>query len=441
MKRDKAEGPVKVDRLLFQGGRILDPGSDLDEIADLMVVRGKIQKIGNVERKEFDGKVIDCKGKVITPGLIDMHVHLREPGREDEETIESGCRAAMAGGFTAVCPMPNTDPVIDSRGHVEFIRERSEGFLVDVHPIPAVTKGQKGEELTEMGDMIAAGAVGFSDDGHPVGSASILRRALEYAKMFDHPIIDHCEEMGLSEEGVMNEGFVSTSLGLRGIPSISEEVCLARDLLVAEYTGGPLHIAHVSTEGAVRLIRAAKKRSVRVTAETCPHHLVLTDEAVRSYDTNTKMKPPLRTDEDRKALLAGLKDGTIDVIASDHAPHSIEEKDTEYDVAAFGIVGMETTVGLIMTHLVGKKIITLPEMVLKMAILPRKILHLPENNIKEESAANLTILDPNLKWRVDKRKFQSKSWNTPFDGWDLEGGCSGVFNHGQLYLASFENEE
>ena len=426
--------PVKGDKLLLKGGRILDPASDLDKTTDLLITRGKIEKIGNVESKTARGKVIDCRGKVILPGLIDMHVHLREPGREDEETIESGCRAAAAGGFTAVCCMPNTNPVIDSRGYVEFIKERSEGFLVDVHPVAAVTKGQKGEELTEMGDMIDGGAVAFSDDGYPVKNASILRRALEYAKMFGHPIIDHCEEMSLSEDGVMNEGFVSTSLGLRGIPPISEEIHVARDLLVAEYTGGPLHIAHVSTKGAVRLIREAKKRGILVTAETCPHYIVLTDEAVRSFDTNTKMKPPLRSEEDQKAILNGLKDGTIDVIATDHAPHSIEEKETEYDAAAFGIIGLETVVGLVMTHLVNKNVLTLSDVVEKMAILPRKILHLPENRIEEGGNANLTILDPDLKWIVDKTTFQSKSRNTPFDGWDLAGGCFGVVNHGKLFL-------
>lgn len=439
MSRNKDVRPVRVERLLLQGGRVLDPESGLDQIVDLLVVDGKIEKIGGVSTKAIDGKVIDCKGKVVVPGLMDMHVHLREPGREDEETIESGCRAAMAGGFTAVCCMPNTSPPIDSRGHVEFIKERSEGFLVDVHPIGAVTKGQEGEELTEMGDMVDAGTVGFSDDGYPVGKAAILRRALEYAKMFGRPIIDHCEETSLSEEGVMNEGFVSTVLGLRGIPPISEEIAVARDLLVVEYTGGPLHIAHVSTKGAVGLIREAKGRGVRVTAETCPHYLVLTDETVRSFDTNTKMKPPLRTEEDRKALLAGLEDGTIDVIASDHAPHSIEEKETEYDAAAFGIVGLETTVGLVMTHLVGKGVLTLEQMVEKMAINPRRILNLPENRIEKGKPANLTMIAPKKRWVVDRTQFQSKSRNTPFDGWELKGRCFGVFNNGQLFL--YESSE
>ncbi|MCJ7813170.1 dihydroorotase [bacterium] len=433
---NKKEQPysVQVEQLLLQGGRLIDPESGVDQITDMLVVHGKIKKIGKIETKPFKGQIVNCQKKVIVPGLVDMHVHLREPGREDKETIESGCRAAMAGGFTVVCCMPNTDPPIDSRSHVEFIQERSKGFLVDVHPFAAVTKSLKGEELTEIGDMVDAGAVGFSDDGRPIGSALLLRRALEYASMFNHPIIDHCEDLGLSEDGMMHEGFVSTSLGLKGIPSISEDIMVARDLLVAEYTGGSLHLAHISTKGAVCLIREAKKRGVCVTAETCPHYLVLTDEAVRNFDTNMKMKPPLRTEEDRKALIGGLQDGTIDVIASDHAPHAVEEKETEYNMASFGIIGLETTLGIVLTHLVAQGVITIEEMIYKMAIMPRKILHLPECTLKVDSTANFTILDLKNKWIVDKTAFQSKSRNTPFDGWKMQGRCAGVFNNSQLFL-------
>ena len=426
--------PMKADKVLLKGGRILDPAVKVDNVTDILIIDGIIQQMGDTDAQSFDGHKIDCQGKLVVPGLIDMHVHLREPGKEDAETIASGCAAAMAGGFTAVCCMPNTNPVIDDRSHVEFIKERSEGFLVTVHPIGAVTKGQQGEELTEMGDMIEAGAVGFSDDGYPVRNAAILRRALEYAKMFGHPVIDHCEDLSLSEGGVMNEGFVSTVLGMRGIPPISEEVHVARDILVAEYTGGPLHIAHVSTQGGVRQIREAKARGVKVSAETCPHYLVLTDEAVRSFDTNTKMKPPLRTEEDRQALLEGLKDGTIDVIASDHAPHTIEYKQTEYDAAAFGILGLETALGLIMTHVVGKEILTITGMIEKMAIHPRHILNLPENRIEKGKKANFTLIDPELSWTVDKQKNVSKSKNTPFHGWELKGRSVGVLNNGQIYL-------
>ncbi len=435
MNKDRMLRSVKAEKILFQGGHILDPGSGRDKIEDLLIINGKIEKIGSIDSDAWDGEIIDCKGKIIVPGFIDMHVHLREPGHEDAETIESGCRAAMAGGLTSVCCMPNTQPVIDSRGHVEFIRERASGLLVDVFPIAAVTKGQKGEEITEMGDILDAGAVGFSDDGHPVANAGNLRRALEYAAMFQHPIIDHCEDMSLSGGGVMNEGFVSTVLGMRGIPTISEDIHVARDILVAEYTGGHLHIAHVSTMGSVRLIREAKNRGVRISAETCPHYLVLTDEAVRSFDTSTKMKPPLRTEEDQKALLEGLKDGTIDVISSDHAPHPVETKETEYDAAAFGVIGLETLVGLIMTHIIGKKVITLSDMIEKMAINPRKILNLPDNRIEEKHAANITLLDPNQKWTVDRGMFQSQSQNTPFHGWELQGKSMGVVNNGQIFLS------
>lgn len=434
MKKNKTMSPFAAKKCLFRSGRILDPLSGLDQTADLLIEDGHIKNIGTVNNKSFSGTVVDCKGKTITPGFIDMHVHLREPGNEDKETIESGCMAAMAGGFTAVCCMPNTSPVTDSRGHVEFIKKRAEGFLVDVYPIGAISKGMKGEELTEMGDMIEAGAVGFSDDGYPVSSASLMRNALEYIGMFDVPIIEHCELLDLTRNGVMNEGFVSTSLGMKGIPSISESIDVARDLYLAEYTGGFIHIAHVSTEEAVSLIRNAKKKGVQVTAETCPHYLVLTDEAVRGYDTNTKMKPPLRTEQDRQALLQGLTDGTIDVIATDHAPHTIDDKDVEYNVAAFGIVGLETAVGLILTHVVNKKILSLSDLIQKMAIQPRTILNLPQDAVKSGEKANLTILNTEWHWTVDKNRFLSKSRNTPFDQMELDGRSAGVYNNSQLFL-------
>lgn len=434
MNKSSKNWPVKADKVLFKGGRVLDPAIGLDKEADVVVVNGKIDTIGTVDAGGFKGRVVDCKGKIVSPGFIDLHVHLREPGREDKETIESGCRAAMAGGFTAVCCMPNTDPAIDSRSHVEFVKERAEGFLVDVHPIGAVTKKRKGDELTEMGDMVDAGAVGFSDDGTPVSTAAMMRRALEYSQMFGYPIMDHCEEKSLSEDGLMNEGTVSTFLGMRTIPPIAEDIHVIRDIVVAEYVGGKLHICHVSTEASVELIRQAKKRGVNVTTEVCPHHFVLTDESVRTFDTSTKMKPPLRTEVDRKALLAGLKDGTIDAIATDHAPHALEEKETEYAAASFGIIGLETAIGLTVTHLVNKKVISLKQMVEKMAVAPRRIVNLPENTVEEGRDANLTILDPDFEWKVDKTSFESKSVNTPFGGWELKGKAVCVVNNGQIYL-------
>ena len=425
---------ARIDAFLLAGGRVFDPRTRLDETADILIARGRIQKIGTNLSRGFEGKRIECAGLVLVPGFVDMHVHLREPGREDEETIRTGASAAASGGFTEIACMPNTQPPIDDRSSVEFVRERSQGLLVSVHPIATITRGQKGEDLTEMGDCADAGAVGFSDDGRPVEKAAMLRKALEYAGMFNLPILSHCEETSLAEGGVMHEGYASTLLGLRGIPSISESVAVARDLLIAEYTGGRLHIAHVSAAASVRLIGEAKARGVRVTAETCPHYLVLTDEAVRGYDTHAKMNPPLRSEADREALWGGLKDGTIDVIATDHAPHSSEEKDAEFDAAPFGIIGLETAVGLMFTHGVHRKKMTLKELVHKMAVNPRKILDLPEARIRDGEEANLTLLQPDQAWTVDRETFLSKSRNTPFHGWALKGGSRGVIHNGQLFL-------
>jgi dihydroorotase len=425
---------ARIDTALLAGGRLFDPGSRLDETADVLIARGRIQKIGANLSRGFDGKRIDCAGLILVPGLVDMHVHLREPGREDEETIRSGAFAAAAGGFTEIACMPNTQPAIDDRSRVDFVRERGQGLPVSVHPIAAITKGLKGDELTEMGDCADAGAVGFSDDGRPVEKAAMLRKALEYAGMFNRPILSHCEDTSLSEGGSMHEGYVSTLLGLKGIPSIGESVAVARDLLIAEFTGGRLHIAHVSAAASVSLIREAKARGVAVTAETCPHYLVLTDEDVRGYDPNMKMNPPLRAEADREALWQGLKDGTIDAIATDHAPHSVEEKDAEFDAAPFGILGLETAIGLLLTHGVHKKRLTLKDLVQKTAVNPRKILGLPEARIREGEEANLTLLQPDLAWTVDREAFLSKSRNTPFHGWKLKGGSRGIIHNGQLFL-------
>ncbi len=426
--------PLKIENVhsvLVGNIRIVDPQIKLDQVTDLLIEKNRISQIGSAG--SFKGRTIDGTGKIAVPGLIDMHVHLREPGQEHKETIQTGCNAAAAGGFTEICCMPNTTPPIDCRSDVEFVRERASGHLVNVHPIPAVTMDLAGEKLTEMGDMAEAGAVAFSDDGKPVLTAALLRRALEYASMFGKPVIDHCEEPTLAGGGAMHEGRVSAMLGMPGIPSIAEEVAVARDLLVAEYTGGPLHLAHISTAGSVRLIREARARGVRVTAETCPHYLVLTDEAVRGFDTFTKMNPPLRSAEDQEALIQGLRDGVIDVIATDHAPHAVEDKECEFKAAAFGIVGLETALGLIWTHLVEKKKLKLQELIQIMAVAPRRILGLPENRIEQGAAANLTLIDPGLEWTVDSREFESKSKNTPFQGWKLKGRAFGVINRGRLF--------
>ncbi|MBN2105016.1 dihydroorotase [bacterium] len=422
----------QVKSVLLKNARVVDPQVKLDQITDILIEKDIIRKIGPV--REFKGKTVDCKNKIVIPGMMDMHVHLREPGEEHKETVITGCHAAAAGGFTELACMPNTKPPIDCRSDVEFIKERAENHLVNVHPIAAVTIGQAGEQLTEMGDMIEAGAAGFSDDGKPVLTAALMRRALEYATMLGKPVIDHCEDLSLSESGVMHEGKISAVLGMPSIPSIAEEIIVARDLLIAEYTEGLLHLAHISTAGAVRLIREAKSRGVRVTAETCPHYLVLTDEAVRGFNTLTKMNPPLRSENDQKMLIRGLKDGTIDTIATDHAPHAIEDKECEFQVAAFGIIGLETAFGLIWTHLVEKKLLTLEELILKMSVHPRQILQLPENKIESGAPANLTLVDPDIMWTVDNTAFESKSKNMPFQDWKLKGKTFGVINRGKMIL-------
>ncbi len=424
---------TETGEFLFCGGEIYNHSSQSFKTGDLLIENGQIQAVGKIDRAGFGGQIIDLKDKHVLPGLIDMHVHLREPGREDEETIVSGCEAAMAGGFTAVCCMPNTSPVIDNRGVVEFVKKQANGLLVDVYPIAAVTKERAGKELTEMSDMRAAGAVAFSDDGVPIANAQILRYGLEYSGMLGLPIIDHCEDPYLTEGKVMNEGIVSTALGFYGSPTVAEDLIVDRDLMLAEYTHAQVHIAHVSSARAVELIRVAKKRGVHVTAEACPHHLVLTDEAIRSFDTNLRVNPPLRAAADVATVIAGLQDGTIDAIASDHAPHSSEEKDVEFNAAAPGMIGLETILGLVLTHLVHKKLLTIEQLVARMAIAPRRILSLPVPEIKPGEAANLTILDLQQNWLVDKNLFHSKSRNTPYHGWQLTGRAVGVFNHGLWY--------
>lgn len=421
---------VKRGRFLFKGGKIYRQKIGRFESGDVLVEDGQIVKVGEVRADGFDGEVVDVSGCFLVPGFMDLHTHLREPGREDEETVQSGAEAALAGGFTAVCCMPNTEPPIDNRGMVEFVLKQAQGALVDVFPIGAVTKGRQGKELAEMADMLDAGAVAFSDDGSPIANTEILRYALEYSRMFNVPIIDHCEDPYLSKGKSMNEGRVSTRLGLYGTPPVAEALLVARDLMMAEFTGGRVHIAHVSTRQSVELIREAKARGVRVTAEACPHHFALTDEAVVSFDPNLRVNPPLRSPEDVAAVIEGLKDGTIDIIATDHAPHSIEEKDVEFDAAAPGMIGLETAVGLALDRLVHSGNLALEQLVEKLAIRPREILNLPVPSIEEGQKANFTVLDPNREWTVNKEMFRSRSRNTPFHGWRLKGKAVGVFNKG-----------
>jgi dihydroorotase len=418
--------------ILIKNGHIIDPANKVDEKLDILVAKGKIAKLAKPGSMTLEGaQVIDAAGKIVVPGLIDMHVHLREPGFEYKETIASGAEAARAGGFTSVCCMPNTNPVNDNRSITEFILSQARNAAAHVYPIGAITKGSKGEELAEMGELHESGCVAVSDDGKPVMNAALMRRAMEYSKIFDMLLIAHCEDITLSGKGVMNEGLVSTELGLRGIPRAAEDVMTARDLSLAEFTGCRLHIAHVSTAGSVRMVRDAKARGVRVTAETCPHYFTLTDEAVRGYNTMAKMNPPLRTADDVAAIKAGLADGTIDVIATDHAPHGMDEKSGEFDYAPFGIVGLETALGLSL-KLVADGILSLSDLVRKLSANPAFILKINKGTLSTGADADITIIDPNIEWTVDSSQFKSKSRNTPFNGWKLKGRAVRTIVGGKL---------
>jgi dihydroorotase len=423
-------------KILFQRAKIIAGLTNTDSTFDLLIIDGKIAEMKPevTVPSDFEGETIDLQDKLIFPGLLDLHVHFREPGREDEETLLSGAQAAIAGGFTAVCTMPNTQPVTDNREIIEFIFDEMKDHLVSVYPIAAITRGQKGEELVEMAELVEAGVVAFSDDGKSVANSMVLRRALEYARMFDVPIIEHCEDAALAEAGAMHEGFVSTNLGIPGIPAIAEDVVVARNIMLAEYTKSKIHIAHISTKGAVELVRRAKDKGVAVTAEATPHHFTLTDKTINSFDANFKMNPPLRSEEHVQAIIEGLKDGTIDAIATDHAPHSVEEKEVEFAAAPYGIIGLETALGLIIQHLVKIGILTWNQVVEKLSLNPYRILGIPEPVIKPGEMANLTIIDPEADWIVDKTKFKSRSRNTPFDGWKLSGRIFGVVNNGYFFL-------
>lgn len=421
--------------IILKNARVIDPTCGLDTQTDLRIVDGVIEKIAPGQAGEKKAEILDLTGRIITPGFVDMHVHLREPGFEHKETIETGCHAAIAGGFTSVCCMPNTNPAIDEASIVRYIIERGRsvhGGIIDVYPIAAVTKGREGKLLAPMIELAEAGAVGFTDDGAPVADAEMMRRALEYSGMLGKPIIQHAEEMSMTRGGAMNEGLTSTILGIPAMPSIAEDIIVQRDIQMLRYLGGQYHVAHISTKGAVDLVRSAKKDRLPVTCEVTPHHFTICDDEVRSFDTNTKMNPPLRSKEDVEAMKEGLRDGTIDVIATDHAPHSFDEKQVEFQHAPFGIVGLETAVGLCFTELIHAKVITLPQLIEKLSVNPRRILHLPEIPISEGSRACLTFLDPNLEWKVDTARLMSKSNNSPFHNRLLKGRAIGIFNNGKL---------
>ena len=418
--------------ILIRGGRVIDPARKLDEPGDVYLLEGRVEGVGRNLGTPPGAMVVDAGGQIVAPGLIDVHVHLREPGQEDLETVATGAMAAAAGGFTAVCAMPNTDPVCDNQGVVGFVKAQAQrAGKARVYPIGAISLGQKGQQLAEFGELVGAGAVAVSDDGKPVVSSHLMRTALEYARTFGIPVADHCEDPTLAG-GVMHEGLVSTRLGLKGIPAAAEEIMVARDLLLAELTGGHVHLCHMSTRGSVDLIRRAKERGVRVTAEACPHHFSLTHEACEGYDTNAKMNPPLREAEDREAIRQGLKDGTIDVIATDHAPHHYDAKEREFDDAPNGIIGLETALGLAITELVATRLLTLPELVARMSTMPARIFGLPGGTLAPGAPADVTVFDPAAEWTVRPQEFLSKSRNTPFGGRRLTGRATVTIVRGQV---------
>ena len=419
--------------ILIRGGRVIDPSRGTDGVADVYLADGEIGAVGRNIGKPDDALVIDATGKIVSPGLIDVHVHLREPGQEDLETVASGAMAAAAGGFSAVCAMPNTDPVTDNQAAVGFIVSQAQrAGKARVYPVGAISLGQKGQQLAEFGELVGAGAVAVSDDGKPVVSSHLMRTALEYARTFAIPVADHCEDPTLSAGGAMHEGIVAPRLVLKGIPAAAEEIMVARDILLAEHTGGHIHLCHMSTRGSVELIRRAKEKGIRVTAEACPHHFTLTHEQCEGYNTNAKMNPPLREPEDREAIRQALRDGTIDVICTDHAPHHYDAKEREFDDAPNGIIGLETALGLAITELVEPGLLTLCDLVHRMSTMPARIFNLPGGTLAAGAPADVTITDPKASWIVNPDQFFSRSRNTPFGGRRLTGRAEVTIVRGQV---------
>ena len=422
-------------KLLIKNGHLIDPNGEENTGMNVLIEDGKVSAwLKQNEDAPEDAEVFDASGLLVAPGFIDLHVHLREPGQEHKETIASGCAAAVAGGWTSVCPMPNTKPINDNAAITRYMIEQAEhAGLANVFPIGAITKSSEGGQLAEMGEMKQAGAVAVSDDGRPVPTAGMMRRAMQYAKDFDLPVVDHCEDKSLSSGGVMHEGKMSLLLGLKGMPALAEEVDAVRDILLAKETGAHIHIAHVSTKGAIEAVRRAKNEGINVTCEVTPHHFTITDKTVEGYDTNTKMSPPLRSREHLEAVLEGLKDGTIDAIATDHAPHHADEKALEYDAAPFGITGLETAIGLAFNELVHKGIIDLKRLVKLCSANPAKIFNLKDRGtLVKGSIADVTIIDPELEWTFNVADSKSKSKNSPFDGWKFNGGVVATIVGGKI---------
>jgi len=422
--------------LLIKNGRLIDPSQGIDDVMDVLVDKGVVKELGKGLSAPSGAEVVDAAGKCVVPGLIDMHVHLRDPGLEYKEDIVSGTRAAAAGGFTSVCCMPNTKPVIDNKAIASYIinKAKSEGFC-NVFPVGTITYGMNGERMSEMGELREAGCVAVSDDGKPVANAELMRRSLEYARGMGIMVISHAEDLSLVGEGTMNEGFTSTEIGLKGIPRVAEDIATARDVMLAEYTGSPIHIAHVSTRDSVRIIREAKARGVKVTCETAPHYFTLTDDAVRGYNTNAKMNPPLREAGDVAAVKEGLKDGTIDCIATDHAPHHLDEKDVEFNEAMNGIIGLETSLPLSLA-LVNEGVLSLKQLVEKMSCNPSNILGIGRGALKVGAIADITVFDANAEWIVEADKLSSKSKNSPFLGWKVKGAAVATIVDGKLVKAN-----
>ena len=427
-------------KVIIMGGHVIDPGR-VNGVADVLIDEGRVAAVGPHLKVPAGATKIDATGRLVLPGFVDLHVHFREPGFEYKESIQSGAAAAVAGGFTSVCCMPNTNPVNDNQAITEFMLDRARAAgLANVFPIGAITKGSEGKELAEIGDLRRAGCVAISDDGKPVMNSLVMRRAMEYALAFDVPVVDHCEDLHLAEGGCMNEGAISTEMGLPGMPAAAEDVMVARNVALAELTGARLHLAHISTEGSVRMVREAKSRGLKVTAEACPHHFSITEEVVRGYNTYAKMNPPLRTWKDVQAIKEGLRDGTIDVIATDHAPHATQEKQLGFTEAPFGIVGLETALSLTFA-LVDEGVLSLESAVDKLSTAPAKVFGLAKGTLAIGADADVTVVDQQEQWEVDPTKFRSKGRNTPFAGWKVKGLVTTTIVGGRIVFESSQAEQ